>query len=58
MKTRIQRQERMSTISVQISEKQEDNLYLIMDFEGIESRAELVRKAIDFYVEQNYPQIV
>ena len=54
----IQQKEKMISSTVQFTQLQEDNLYSIMEFENISSKAELVRKAVDFYIEKNYPQLV
>ena len=58
MRKRIIRKEKMLSSSVQFTQSQEDNLYSIMEFENISSKAEFVRKAVDYYIEQNYPQLV
>lgn len=55
---KLKPEEKMVSFTVQVSRNQDENIYLITDLENAKSKSEIVRKAIDLYVEQNYPQLL
>lgn len=48
---------KMASTPIQFTEEQYANGDFIMEEEGIKYFSEYVRKAVDFYTEQNYPQL-
>ena len=55
---KLKLEEKMVSFTVQVSRNQDENIYLITDLENAKSKSEIVRKAIDLYVEPNYPQLL
>ena len=48
----------MKTFSIQVTPEQEENMYTIAEFENLGSKAEVIRKAFDYYVKAEYPQLI
>jgi len=51
------RKERMSTVSFQVPRKQADILDTIVDINRV-SMAEVLRDALNFYIETKYPELI
>lgn len=49
---------RKSSIPIQFEQYQIENMDSILEFEKYKSYAELVRKALDFYISAEYPQLL
>jgi|GEM_PF-4815384 len=45
------------TFSIQLPLEQEENICAIAEFENIDSKAEVLRRAFDYYVKAEYPQL-
>ena len=54
----MQRKPRKTSIPIQFDEYQVSNLDSIIEFENLQSYAELVRKSFDYYVQHEYPQLI
>ena len=55
---KLKPEEKMVSFTVQVSRNQDENIYLITDLENAKSKSEIVRKAIELYVEKNYTQLL
>ena len=49
---------RKSTIPIQFDQYQVENMDLIVELEQHKSYAELMRRAFDYYVKAEYPQLI